>query len=236
MKHSNRLPVKPSPGSRSTTSGRTRWARLAHACHFLEDRERAAVLYERLEPWAHRNLVAPIEASLGSAAWPLGRLAATLGEVEAGRGVVRARGRRERASGRAALGSACPPRPRAPPGRARATTHPPSRFWRRRRTHIARSAWTPGSRAATSRPRPRNAFTPRLPHGRILEAMPRSDETFIVRVRVREDDAVVEQPRLSRRRRVRDVSEVGAQIARWLAPPPTRPDDQSGPPAKEELT
>ena len=32
---------------------------LAHACHFLEDRERAAVLYERLEPWAHRNLVAP---------------------------------------------------------------------------------------------------------------------------------------------------------------------------------
>ena len=56
---------------------------LAHACHFLEDRERAAVLYERLEPWAHRNLVAPIEASLGSAAWPLGRLAATLGEVEA---------------------------------------------------------------------------------------------------------------------------------------------------------
>jgi hypothetical protein len=66
--------------------------------------------------------------------------------------------------------------------------------------------------------------------------MPRSDETFIIRVRVREDDAVVEQPRLSRRRRVRDVSEVGVQIARWLAPPPTRPDDQSGPPAKEELT
>jgi len=59
---------------------------LAHACHFLEDRERAAVLYERLEPWAHRNLVAPIEASLGSAAWPLGRLAATLGEVEVAAG------------------------------------------------------------------------------------------------------------------------------------------------------
>ena len=65
--------------------------------------------------------------------------------------------------------------------------------------------------------------------------MPRSDETFIVRVRVREDDAVVEQPRLSRRRRVRDVSEVGALIARWLAPPPARQDERSGPPAKEEL-
>ena len=49
--------------------------------------------------------------------------------------------------------------------------------------------------------------------------MPRSDETFIVRVRVREDDAVVEQPRLSRRRRVRDVAEVGGQIVRWLDPP-----------------
>jgi hypothetical protein len=66
--------------------------------------------------------------------------------------------------------------------------------------------------------------------------MPRSDETFIVRVRAREDDAVVEQPRLSRRRRVRDVSEVGALIARWLAPPPARHDDPSRPPAKEELT
>jgi hypothetical protein len=66
--------------------------------------------------------------------------------------------------------------------------------------------------------------------------MPRSDETFIVRIRVGEDDAVVEQPRLSRRRRVRDVSEVGAQIARWLAPPPARPDDPPARPAKEELT
>ena len=59
---------------------------LAHACSFLEDRERAAILYERLAPYAHRNLVAPIEASLGSAAWPLGRLAATLGEVEVAAG------------------------------------------------------------------------------------------------------------------------------------------------------
>jgi hypothetical protein len=66
--------------------------------------------------------------------------------------------------------------------------------------------------------------------------MPRSDETFIVRVRVREGDAVLEQPRLSRRRRVRDVSEVGALIVRWLAPLPARPDDPSGPRAKEELT
>jgi hypothetical protein len=66
--------------------------------------------------------------------------------------------------------------------------------------------------------------------------MPRSDETFIVRVRVREGDAVVEQPRLSRRRRVREVSEVGALMVRWLAPPAARQDDQPGPPAKEEFT
>jgi hypothetical protein len=66
--------------------------------------------------------------------------------------------------------------------------------------------------------------------------MPSSDETFIVRVRAREDEAVVEQPRLSRRRRVRDVSEVGTLIARWLGRPPARDDDSSGTPAKEELT
>jgi DNA-binding SARP family transcriptional activator len=59
---------------------------LAHACSFLEDRERAAVLYERMEPYGHRNLVAPIEASLGSSAWPLGRLAATLGKAEVAAG------------------------------------------------------------------------------------------------------------------------------------------------------
>jgi hypothetical protein len=59
--------------------------------------------------------------------------------------------------------------------------------------------------------------------------MPRSDETFIVRVRVREGDAVVEQPRVSRRRRVRDVSEVGSLIERWLAPPRDEHDDPSGP-------
>lgn len=46
--------------------------------------------------------------------------------------------------------------------------------------------------------------------------MPGSDETFIVRVRRHEGDAVVEQPRLSRRLRVTDVSEVGPLILRWL--------------------
>ena len=46
--------------------------------------------------------------------------------------------------------------------------------------------------------------------------MSRPDETFIVRVREREGDAVVEQPRLARRRRVREVADVGALIARWL--------------------
>jgi hypothetical protein len=47
-------------------------------------------------------------------------------------------------------------------------------------------------------------------------AMWRADETFIVRVRRGERGAVVEQPRLSRRRRVRDVSQVGALILGWL--------------------
>jgi len=53
---------------------------LADACHFLGDKVSAAALYERLEPYGHRNLVAPLEASLGSAARPLGKLAATLGD------------------------------------------------------------------------------------------------------------------------------------------------------------
>jgi hypothetical protein len=46
--------------------------------------------------------------------------------------------------------------------------------------------------------------------------MPRPDETFIVRVRRREGDAVVEEPRVARRQRVREVAEVGALILRWL--------------------
>jgi hypothetical protein len=46
----------------------------------------------------------------------------------------------------------------------------------------------------------------------------RPDETFIVRVRHEERDAVLEQPRLSRRRQVPDVSLVGPLILRWLEP------------------
>jgi hypothetical protein len=46
--------------------------------------------------------------------------------------------------------------------------------------------------------------------------MPRPDETFIVRVRERNGDAVVEQPRRARRRRIRDVAEVGDVIVHWL--------------------
>jgi hypothetical protein len=49
------------------------------------------------------------------------------------------------------------------------------------------------------------------------------DETFIVRVRRLERDAVIEQPRLSRRRQVGDISQVGVQILRWLGP--AHPDD-----------
>jgi len=48
--------------------------------------------------------------------------------------------------------------------------------------------------------------------------VPRSDETFIVRVRRLERDAVIEQPRLSRRRQIHDVSQVGALILSWLGP------------------
>jgi tetratricopeptide (TPR) repeat protein len=55
---------------------------LGHACAFLRDTERAAVIHERLAPYAHRNQVAPLEASLGSAARPLGELAATLGDTD----------------------------------------------------------------------------------------------------------------------------------------------------------
>jgi hypothetical protein len=46
--------------------------------------------------------------------------------------------------------------------------------------------------------------------------MPRPDETFIVRVRARDGDAIVEQPRLARRHRITDVADVGALITRWL--------------------
>jgi DNA-binding SARP family transcriptional activator len=55
---------------------------LADACALLDDTERAAILYRRLEPYAQRVLVGPIEIALGSAARPLGRLAATLGRPD----------------------------------------------------------------------------------------------------------------------------------------------------------
>jgi hypothetical protein len=55
---------------------------LADACAFLDDTERAAVLYGRLERYGHRMVVGPIEVALGSAARPLGKLAATLGRPE----------------------------------------------------------------------------------------------------------------------------------------------------------
>jgi hypothetical protein len=54
------------------------------------------------------------------------------------------------------------------------------------------------------------------------------DETFIVRVRRREGDAVVEQPRLSRRRQVGDVADVSALIVRWLGPGESASADDRG--------
>ncbi|MBA3262981.1 MAG: hypothetical protein H0T69_11050 [Thermoleophilaceae bacterium] len=59
-------------------------------------------------------------------------------------------------------------------------------------------------------------------------AVPTPDETFIVRVRRLERDAVIEQPRLSRRRQVRDVSQVGALILRWLGPTPDPHESDDG--------
>lgn len=59
--------------------------------------------------------------------------------------------------------------------------------------------------------------------------MPEPDETFIVRVRRQEGDAVVEQPRLSRRHRVRDISQVGALILRWLGPAGVRREGNDHP-------
>jgi hypothetical protein len=53
--------------------------------------------------------------------------------------------------------------------------------------------------------------------------MPRPDETFIVRVRERDGDAIVEQPRMARRHRITDVADVGALIARWLEADSRRP-------------
>ena len=56
---------------------------LADACAFLGDRARAAVLYDRLEPYANRVAVGATEVAIGSSARALGKLAATLGETRA---------------------------------------------------------------------------------------------------------------------------------------------------------
>jgi tetratricopeptide (TPR) repeat protein len=58
-------------------------------------------MYERLEPYAHRVLVGPIEVSLGSPARPLGRLSATLGRPDqAARWFERAAADNDRAGAR----------------------------------------------------------------------------------------------------------------------------------------
>jgi hypothetical protein len=49
--------------------------------------------------------------------------------------------------------------------------------------------------------------------------MSHSDETYIVRVRAEEGDAIVEDVRSPRKRRhVRNLSELGALIKSWLEP------------------
>jgi hypothetical protein len=62
--------------------------------------------------------------------------------------------------------------------------------------------------------------------------IPRPDETFIVRVRQHDGGAIVEQPRLARRRIIDEVAEVGAVIQGWLEPAPvireTTPGGEEG--------
>jgi tetratricopeptide (TPR) repeat protein len=56
---------------------------LSDVCADLGDAERAALLYERLEPYADLNVVIGLAAAcLGSAAGFLGKLAATMGHTE----------------------------------------------------------------------------------------------------------------------------------------------------------
>jgi DNA-binding SARP family transcriptional activator len=52
---------------------------IAEGCAMLGDAERAETLYERLAPYAHRNVMAEAEVALGSTGRALGNLAATLG-------------------------------------------------------------------------------------------------------------------------------------------------------------
>jgi DNA-binding SARP family transcriptional activator/tetratricopeptide (TPR) repeat protein len=58
---------------------------LADPCGFLGDRRRAQILYERLEPYAHRVAAGATEIAIGSASRALGTLAATLGQSDAAR-------------------------------------------------------------------------------------------------------------------------------------------------------
>jgi tetratricopeptide (TPR) repeat protein len=55
---------------------------LASACSFLGDRKRAAVLYDRLEPYANRVAVGATEVAIGSVSRALGQLAATLSQTD----------------------------------------------------------------------------------------------------------------------------------------------------------
>jgi tetratricopeptide (TPR) repeat protein len=52
---------------------------IGEGCATLGDRERAATLYERLAPYAHRNVIAEAEVARGSTGRALGNLAVTLG-------------------------------------------------------------------------------------------------------------------------------------------------------------
>ncbi len=56
---------------------------LAEVAAYLDDRERAAVLYRLLEPYGHLNAMASGEVAIGAVARPLGILATTIGDTDA---------------------------------------------------------------------------------------------------------------------------------------------------------
>jgi hypothetical protein len=59
---------------------------VSDGCAFLGDTNRAALLYERLVPYADRNVMAESELATGSTGRALGKLAATLGLLDAAAG------------------------------------------------------------------------------------------------------------------------------------------------------
>ena len=176
LRHS---PVRNSPQSRSTTSRPTRSALLAHACFLPRGLGARGAPLRALGPFAHRNLIAPIEASLGYLAQH-GRsteLAATLGAAEVATGwFERAATENERAG---ALPWAAHARLDHARLLIRTSDHTSAEplldpgfchLSRARHGRLARTLRSGDRRRVARRP----AFTTRLPRRRIADAMPMS--------------------------------------------------------------